>query len=149
MAGKKDTTGKLPFHLLSGPALEEIAKVLAYGMESGRYAERNWEEGLSYEDVFQALQRHAWKWQSGHTHDDESGLNHMGHVACLAMFLIHYSKVGGYEDMDNRPKRHKTGISNCGDPSKAKDKPIMLPIHLSGGNAGDTIPPLTNQGQQI
>lgn len=116
MAGKKQTDGKLPFHLLSGPALAGIAKVLNFGMHGkpDPYPARNWEEGLSYGAVFQALQRHLWKWWSGHTHDEESGLNHIYHVACLAMFLAHFESCPSrYNvDFDDRPIGHEEGISN-------------------------------------
>jgi len=111
MAGKKQTDGKVPLHLISGPALEGLAQVLDFG--SKKYEDRNWENGIPYDKIFQALMRHAWKWWSGHTLDSETGLNHIFHVACLAMFLSHFEKCPEqYAEFDNRPLAHSEGVSN-------------------------------------
>jgi len=117
MAGKKQTEGKIPFHLLSGPALEGIAQVLEYGMK--KYDARNWEAGIPYDKIFQAMQRHLWKFWSGHDIDDETGLSHVAHAACLSMFLLHFVKCSDrYAMFDNRPIEHHVGISNDGNPAK-------------------------------
>ena len=34
------------------------------------------------------MQRHAWAWQAGEDLDEESGLNHLAHVAWHAFNLI-------------------------------------------------------------
>jgi hypothetical protein len=115
MAGRKQTKGKVPLHLISDPAIEGIARVMEFGMNGkpDGYEARNWEQGLQYSDVYSAMKRHAAKWWCGHNDDSESGLNHMFHVACLAMFLAHFEACyEQYASFDDRPTHHKDGISN-------------------------------------
>jgi hypothetical protein len=70
-----------------GPGLLEVAKVLTFG--AAKYGENNW-QGL---DAFSqrylaALLRHVFAYGSGEKADPESGLPHLAHAACCALFLL-------------------------------------------------------------
>ena len=123
MTAKKNDKGKLPLHLLSGPALFEVAEVLQFGAEEEGYGERNWEEGLSWSRVWGAVQRHLWKWWVGHEADDKSRLSHLAHAACGIMFLQHYSLFDRYSDFDDRPLAHQHGILNRSLPARGGAAP--------------------------
>lgn len=123
MSGIKHDDGKLPLHLLSGPALFEIADVLRYGALEEGYGERNWEKGLQYSRIFAAAQRHLWKWWVGHQFDDKSRRHHLAHAACCLMFLLHYELFGRYSDFDDRPQDHQHGVCNCSLPARGGPAP--------------------------
>lgn len=93
-------SGKLPHHLISPFALDELAKVLEAGRK--KYASRNWEKGLSWDECTGSLMRHLNKWRAGEDLDPETGLSHMSHVLCNAMFLSHFTAVKA--GTDDRPK---------------------------------------------
>lgn len=109
--GLRYNQGKVPYHLLSPLALESLAQVLGKGAE--KYAERNWERGLRWADCYGSLQRHANKWMLGEQTDPETGLPHMAHVMCNAMFLLHFELTDTGED--NRPKYNNNGDVDAGD----------------------------------
>lgn len=86
--GDRYNTGKLPWNLLSWPALAELVKVLDFG--SRKYSSWNWSKGLSWSDCCASMMRHLTAWMTGEDKDPETGLSHMAHVLCNAMFLMHF-----------------------------------------------------------
>jgi hypothetical protein len=62
----------------------DTARVLTMGAK--KYSADNWKkvEPWRYEDAFL---RHYAEWMMGETHDPESGISHLGHLMCNAMFL--------------------------------------------------------------
>lgn len=98
---RKDDSGKLRIDLIPPEAIDALAAVLTSG--AVRYGERNWEGGITWGRCFAAMMRHAWAWWRGEGKDPESGLSHMAHVLCNAVFLVTFEarKVG----TDDRPKR--------------------------------------------
>lgn len=101
--GAKYDTGKMLFRPLTrGLALplRLVAAVLTYGAQ--KYAEDSWQtvpDGeRRYED---ALDRHINAWKAGEDFDEESGLLHLGHIACNALFLCWYAMNVG-EGIDRR-----------------------------------------------
>lgn len=100
MSGLRFNNGKLRWGLMSWPALREVVKVLEFG--ANKYASWNWTKGLSWSQCFDSLQRHLLAWYEGEDRDPETGLSHMAHVVCNAMFLMHFIlfKTG----TDDRPK---------------------------------------------
>lgn len=94
VAAIKYDHGKPAFDLIPPHALEEVAKVYAFGAE--KYARRNWEKGLAWCRVFGAIMRHSWAWMRGETFDRETELHHMAHAAfgCLALVEYHYRGLG-------------------------------------------------------
>lgn len=100
MAGLRYNSNKRPWGLLSWPALAVLVDVLAFGAK--KYAAWNWSKGLSWTETFESMQRHLVAWYSGEDVDPETGISHMGHVLCNAMFLMHFIlfKTG----VDDRPE---------------------------------------------
>lgn len=98
-------SGKLRYDLLPPDGLEELAKVYTDGPI--KYAERNWEKGMSWSRAFGSLLRHAWAWMSGEDIDPESGHHHMAHAAFRCLQLVAYSKRGVGED--DRPRLTERG----------------------------------------
>jgi hypothetical protein len=88
--GTKDDGGKIRYDLIPPEALEELARVYTFGAR--KYADRNWEKGLSFSRIFGAMMRHAWAWFRGEDNDPEHGLNHMSSVAWGAFSLMTYQK---------------------------------------------------------
>lgn len=97
---KKDTknekslrfnSNKLKWSLLDYPSLESTVKVLEFGCE--KYSKDNWKIGLHKDEICDSLMRHLTSVMSGEMLDKESGLSHMGHIICNAMFLEYHSFV--------------------------------------------------------
>jgi len=114
--------GKARWDLVPADAIDEIVKVFTWG--ATKYADRNWEAGMSWGRAFGSLLRHVWAWMAGEDYDPESGLHHMGHAAfrCMQIITYHYRRIG----TDDRPDLH---------PTRAEKKPgnrIYLAIPYSG-----------------
>lgn len=82
---------KIPVELLSTVALNEIAKVLAFGAK--KYDSHNWRKGMSHSRLLGASLRHIFAYLGGEDKDPESGLNHLAHAGCCIMFLLEYIKL--------------------------------------------------------
>ena len=98
--GLKYDEGKPRLDLIPPELLFAVAVILGFGVT--KYAERNWEKGMSWGRVFGALMRHMWKWWRGDKCDEETGKSHLHHAACCIAFLIAYEERGIGED--DRPK---------------------------------------------
>lgn len=86
--GIRANEGKPRFSLISPYAAEGLAKVLTYG--AAKYEPHNWKKGLSFEETIDSLMRHLTAIQRGELIDPETGLMHIDHVQCNAMFLSHF-----------------------------------------------------------
>lgn len=85
--GIKYDNEKPRYSLIPAVALDEVVKVLTYGAQ--KYSPENWRYvENAYERYFDALQRHVWAWKRGEQTDSESGLHHLAHAICSAMFII-------------------------------------------------------------
>jgi len=100
-AGVKFDGEKARYDLLVPLALDQIAQVSAYGAK--KYAERNFEKGMSWGRVFAAAMRHLWAFWRGEFLDPESKLPHLAHAAWNVMALMLYSS-GGYTQFDDRSR---------------------------------------------
>lgn len=96
--GTKDDFEKPDLSLLPFDALAEVARV----MEAGRrkYGASNWRKGMQWTRCASAALRHIGAWLSGETNDSETGCNHMAHAACMALFLVAYSR--SHPHLDDR-----------------------------------------------
>jgi len=109
-AGKRYDVGKLRYDLLPVDAIRELVKVYTKGAE--KYADRNWEKGMSWSRVVGPLMRHLEKFRQGEQYDAETGCHHMAMVAWNALALVSYDlrNVGtndlGWE-LYNSPKEVK------------------------------------------
>lgn len=98
--GKKFDTGKPRMELLSGIALQEVAKVLAFG--ATKYDAHNWRGGLKWSRILGAALRHIFAYLGGEDKDPETGLSHIAHAACCMMFLLEYEVT--HKELDDRFK---------------------------------------------
>lgn len=103
--GKKNDSGKLRFELLPPEAVEQIVHVLTQGAQ--KYADRNWEAGLSYGRVYGALQRHLSEFWKGNDIDPEWGAHHLAHAGCCLLFFLTY-EMRGMKKWDDRLLNQET-----------------------------------------
>lgn len=101
----KHDANKIPVELLPSQALEEIAKVLAFGAK--KYDSWNWAKGFKWTRLIGAAIRHLYAFQRGEDKDPESGLSHLAHAGCCVLFLLQHelSKLG----QDDRFKEFTKG----------------------------------------
>jgi hypothetical protein len=81
---------KLNWSLVDFESLEPMVKVLEFGAK--KYSPNNWKKGLPYSSTLNSLLRHVFCLMKGEELDKESGLPHIGHIQCNAMFLAHAMK---------------------------------------------------------
>lgn len=96
--GQRLNQGKPRWDLLPLDAVEQVVLVLTKGAE--KYAERNWERGMKWSICQGSMLRHIVKSAKGEKLDPESGLSHMAHVACNALFMLAY-ELRGLDDLDD------------------------------------------------
>lgn len=91
------------FHTIPYEALAELARVYKFG--ASKYADYNYRLGYEWSLSFNAMMRHAWAFWGGEDTDEESGLNHMAHVAWHALNLVLFAELGAdvYGELDDRP----------------------------------------------
>lgn len=87
------------FDLIPAGPLWEVAE--HYGRGAEKYADRNWERGYEWSKSFQSLQRHAWSFWNGETHDPETGSPHMAAVVFHALALLEFQQT--HPEFDDRP----------------------------------------------
>lgn len=91
--GVKLDTGKVEMSLLMqgcAYAVRKVAEILTFGAK--KYTRNGWQTVPDAERRYtDALYRHMNAIHSGELTDPESGLPHMAHVACNAMFLLELS----------------------------------------------------------
>lgn len=98
----KYDSSKVRIELFPGDALVAISHVLTFGAK--KYADRNWEKGMSWSRPFGALMRHMWAWWQGKSVtnvnylfgnlDSETKVSHLWHAGCCIVFLICYEARG-------------------------------------------------------
>ena len=98
--GLKFDGDKAPMSLLSREALEQTAKVLAFGKQ--KYAAHNWRKGFYWNRPLSAAMRHIMAFNDGEDKDPESGLSHIAHAMCCLMFLLEFEKT--HPELDDRWK---------------------------------------------
>lgn len=77
--------GKPQYSMVDLACLEPCARVLEFG--AIKYARNNWKKGMPTSKILDSLLRHIACIQAGEIVDKESGLPHIGHIQCNAMFL--------------------------------------------------------------
>ena len=86
--GLRFNEGKIRWSLMHYKSMEPMVRVLMYGAE--KYSDNNWQKGLNKKEILECLQRHLAALMDGETHDKESGLPHIGHILCNAMFHSYF-----------------------------------------------------------
>jgi hypothetical protein len=95
--GIKHDAEKPRMDLLPFEALEEVAKVLAFGAK--KYADNNWQKVDGPESRYTAaLLRHLVAMQREERLDAESGLLHAAHLATNALFILWFEIQKGKEN---------------------------------------------------
>lgn len=104
--GLKDDTDKIRLELIPPELMFAVGDILTSGAK--KYADRNWEKGMSWSRVFGALMRHMWAWWGGKgpttksflfdSFDSETKRSHLWHAGCCIAFLIAYEERGVGED---------------------------------------------------
>lgn len=74
-----------------------MIEVLEFGAK--KYEPFNWQKGLDPKEVLESLQRHIARLFDGEEIDQESGIHHIGHVMCNAMF---YSYMVNNQKEENK-----------------------------------------------
>ena len=89
----KHDQGKPPIGMINRVALEEEAKVLAFGAQ--KYGTRdNWKGGMEHTRLIDAALRHIIAYADGEELDPESGISHLAHARAGLGFLLYYKKHG-------------------------------------------------------
>ena len=88
----KNDKQKPRMELLDPDFMVGVAQVLTFG--AVKYDAYNWQkaddEGI--ERIKGAMLRHQMAYMNGEIHDPETGLNHMYHISCNAMFLAYFDR---------------------------------------------------------
>lgn len=74
-----------------------------YAVGARKYADRNWEKGMSYTRLLGALLRHALAYMSGENYAPDDKQHHMLSVAWCAFALFTYDCRGLAPEWDDRP----------------------------------------------
>jgi hypothetical protein len=82
---------KRRWSLVHYKSIEPMVEVLEFGAR--KYSDNNWMKGLDKKEILESLQRHLAAMMDGETHDPESGLPHIGHLMCNAMFYSYFTEV--------------------------------------------------------
>lgn len=83
-------SGKRKWSLVHYESLEPMVEVLEFG--ANKYSPNNWKKGLDKSEILESMQRHIAKLMDGERVDSESGISHMGHIMCNAMFYNYFDK---------------------------------------------------------
>jgi hypothetical protein len=86
--GLRYNSGKRKWSLLHFKSLEPMIEVLEFGAK--KYEPKNWQRGLDKSEVLESLQRHLASLFDGEDLDKESGIHHIGHIMCNAMFYSYF-----------------------------------------------------------
>lgn len=82
--GLRYNDGKLKWSYVDWKSLEPMVRVLMFGAQ--KYEPFNWQKGLNKTEILESMMRHLAALIDGEMNDPESGLPHMGHIQCNAMF---------------------------------------------------------------
>lgn len=80
--------GKLQWSLVHYKSLEPMIRVLEFGAK--KYAPKNWQKPMDTMKILESMQRHLASLMDGEEIDSESGISHMGHIMCNAMFYNYH-----------------------------------------------------------
>jgi len=85
-----------------------VGRILTIGAK--KYAERNWEAGMTWSRAYDACGRHLLQWADD-TNDKDTRLNHIWHAACNLAFLIEWEQ--SHPEFDDRPYGPDKGPENA------------------------------------
>ena len=102
--------GKSPLSMMveARHAINGCCSVLEFGAK--KYARGNWHKGLSHTQVCDSMLRHLSAYLSGEDNDPESGLRHVDHIMCNALFLAEGTVT--HPELDDRSEELKNVMAN-------------------------------------
>lgn len=100
MKGTKHDQEKVKMELLSSFWLRGVAQVLTFG--AAKYSADNWRRGIEIRRLTGAAMRHLTAFNDGEDLDPETGLSHVFHFSCCAMFIAELMLT--HPELDNRYK---------------------------------------------
>lgn len=88
MKGEKYDQGKNQWDIIPFECLDELAKIMTYGVV--KYGKPSgWQHVPNMEErYFSALMRHVSSYRQGEDRDQESGHLHLAHALCNITFLL-------------------------------------------------------------
>lgn len=96
--GDRYNQGKIQWGLVPQKSLIPMVRVLEFGAR--KYSPWNWAKGLPTVEICESLKRHLDAFLAGEDNDPESGLSHIGHIQCNALFLSYMME--NKPELDNR-----------------------------------------------
>jgi hypothetical protein len=108
--------GKLQWSLVDFESLEPMVKVLEFGAK--KYAPENWRKGLETTKIIESMLRHTFALLRGEDNDPESGIEHVGHIQCNAMFLAKMLKDPKWDNRDGKVSMNFTPCPTCSLPEE-------------------------------
>ena len=102
--GDRFNEGKPKWSLVPQSSLIPMVQVLEFGAK--KYGAYNWVKGLSIRETCESLKRHLDAFMEGEDIDSDSGLSHIGHIQCNAMFLSYMLEYR--PDLDDRVNLKQT-----------------------------------------
>lgn len=84
VGGMKFDAAKNQLELISPTWLEGVGAVLTKG--ATKYHAENWRQGIELKRLAGGMLRHLNAWRKGEDNDPETGLSHLYHLSCGAMF---------------------------------------------------------------
>ena len=90
--GTRHNSGKaqLSYMLDADIAMKGMSNVFEFGAQ--KYDRNNWKKGLDTNEIMDSLLRHLISYANGEVLDPESGLPHIDHVTCNAVFLATFGE---------------------------------------------------------
>tara|TARA_R110000744_G_scaffold11037_1_gene33803 strand:- start:4680 stop:5051 length:372 start_codon:yes stop_codon:yes gene_type:complete len=90
--GTRYNSGKTQFSYMlnADVAMKGMCDVFEFGAQ--KYARNNWKKGLDTNEVMDSLLRHLTSYANGEVLDPESGLPHIDHITCNAVFLATFGE---------------------------------------------------------
>ena len=98
VVGVKHDQGKPPISLINRRALEEEARVMAFG--ATKYAAHNWRDGIAASRLLDAALRHILAYADGENNAPETRLSHPAHARCSLAFQIECQHT--HPELDDR-----------------------------------------------
>ena len=90
--GVKNDREKPRYDLIPVEPLKLVAEV--YTLGAGKYADRNWENGMDWHRMYRAMLSHAFAFWGGESKDKEGGQHHLASTVFCALALMEYELKG-------------------------------------------------------
>lgn len=99
-SARRDDASKLRMDLIPPEILTGFSRAATYGV--AKYDARNCEKGMAWGRAFGSAMRHLWKFWSGETHDQESGIHHLDMAFWnVGMLLVYVKRKIGEDDRED------------------------------------------------